>query len=563
MMTEGASQLIVDRLHAIAAHDGRRELIVDPVYGRFTYGDVAEQVERLASGLRSLDIGPGDVVILQLPNWAPFLVFHLALTAIGAVTATIPIVYRDRELRSVARLTEAKAIVVPAAIRGQDFAAMAERLREDVPGLRHVIVVGAGEVALRLGLVSYEALMRQPWEGRAGGESLTAARPGLDDVTSLGFTSGTTGALKAAMFSTRVLAATNFGLQERYRLNENDRIFGCSPLGHAVGFTHALRMTLTIGGSLVLLDRWEPGRALEIIQSQRCTFIAAATPFLMDLVYHPALRERGSLSSVRLFLCGGASIPQSLMRDARQALPHTFTSPLWGMTECGGVTTCPFDAPEEKLLVTDGLPCGSMELKVVAPDGARAAPGVDGELMARGPMVTLGYFKQHELTAQHFLPDGYFRTGDQARMDEDGYIKITGRIKDLVIRGGVNISPVEIEDVLFGHPKVANVAVVGMPDHRLGERICAFIVLRESSSIKLSEVQRWMFEAGVSKQKWPERIEIVRELPMTPSGKIQKFRLRESIAESLRRVGSENGKKGAETARDRHVTRAASRHEGT
>ena len=174
-----------------------------------------------------------------------------------------------------------------------------------------------------------------------------------------------------------------------------------------------------------------------------------------------------------------------------------------------------------------------MELKVVDEDGAPLPPGSDGELMARGPMVARGYIAQPELTEEYFLADGFFRTGDQARMDEDGYIKITGRIKDLVIRGGVNISPVEIENVLFSHPKVANAAVVGMPDPRLGERACAFVVLAKGDSLTLEEVRQWMAEAGVAKPKWPERVETLDALPMTASGKIQKFRLRDRIAARL------------------------------
>lgn len=525
------AQLITDRLSEIAEQDPGRELIVCPLYGRLTYGETAQQAERLACALRELGLGRGDIVILQLPNWAPFLIFHLALTLIGAVTATIPIVFRERELRNVLQLTEAKGIVVPAAHRGHDYAAMAAGLQDAEPALRHVFLVGAKEGPLRPGTHSYDSLMREAWEKRAPAGGLDALRPGLDDMTALGFTSGTTGNLKAAVFNSEILAATNRGLRDRYDLNETDRIFGCSPLGHAVGFTHALRMVVTIGGAIVLQDTWEPGRALQLIQQEDCSFMACATPFLMDLVYHPALREFGSLSSVRLFLCGGTSIPDQLMRDARATLPHTFISPLWGMTECGGVTCCPFDAPEEKLLTTDGRPCGAMEVKVVGPHGETLPPGQDGELMARGPMVTLGYYRQPELTAESYLPDGFFRTGDQARMDEDGYIKITGRIKDLIIRGGVNISPVEIEDVLFTHPRVANVAVVGLDDPRLGERICAFVILDQGETLDLEEVQDWMRQAGLAKQKWPERIEVVNAFPMTPSGKVQRFRLREMIAE--------------------------------
>jgi cyclohexanecarboxylate-CoA ligase len=503
---------------------------VDADRGRFTYGDVAGQVRRLAAALSSRGIGPGDIVILQLPNWAPFLVVHLALTVIGAVTVTLPIVYREKELASVIDLTGARCLVVPAHFHGFGYGAMARGLRQRADGLDLVLLVGDPDAVEEPGIAVYETLMERSWESQGS----VPPSPGLGDIAALGFTSGTTGDLKGAVYDTNILHATNSGFIERYGLDENDVIFGCSPLGHAVGFTHALRMTLTIGGRIVLQDRWEPGRALENIAAEKCTFMACATPFLLDLVYHPDLAKQGSLESVRLFLCGGASIPEQLMRDARTALPHTFTSPLWGMTECGGVATCPFDAPDEKLFETDGIACHNMELKVVDGSGDEVPPGADGELMARGDMVTQGYFRQAELTAESFQADGWFRTGDQARMDTDGYIKITGRIKDLIIRGGVNISPAEVESVLFAHPKVANVAIVGMPDERLGERSCAYVVPADGTSLDLGEMQAWMADAGVAKPKWPERIETIDALPMTPSGKVQKFRLREMITERMR-----------------------------
>ena len=533
MSVATADELISERLFGIAESEPGRELIYDPVYGRISYAQAAEQVERLAYGLRNLDIGHGDVVIVQLPNWAPFMILHMALTAIGAITATIPTVYREHELTGVIRLTEARALVVPRVFHRFDYAAMAEGLRQNVPTLEHVVLVGGDSADSLSRCVSYEKLMAEPWEARGGQDSLESLKPDADDIAALGFTSGTTGDLKGAVYDTRILHATNMGFIERYGFNEGDRIFGCSPIGHAVGFTHALRMTLTIGGSIVLQERWDPARALELLQEEKCTFMAAATPFLMDLVYHPDLTRRGSLSSVKLFLCGGASIPEQLMRDAQTALPDTFTSPLWGMTECGGVSTCPYDAPQEKLFETDGKPCSSMELKVVDPDGNEVPPRTDGELMARGAMVTRGYYGRPDLTQDSFQEDGWFKTGDQAWMDEDGYIKITGRIKDLIIRGGVNISPADVESVLFSHPRVTNAAVVGMPDPRLGERICAFVILSDGQSLEINDIQEWMAKAGVAKPKWPERIEAVDMFPMTPSGKVQKFRLREIIAKQL------------------------------
>ncbi len=533
--------VLTDRLFEIARHDPNRELVVDPMFGRFTYAQIATQVERLAFGLRELGVGPGDVAVVELPNWTPFVVFHLALTAIGAITVNIPPIYREREVGYIVRFTEATVLVLPAAFRGHDFLPMAAALQREAPSLKYVFVVGEGSGRAGAGMIRYEEFMARPWEAGGRRADLEALRPDPDAVTAIGFTSGTTGDLKGALQTSNILSAINKGFIDRYGLSEADRIFVCSPVGHAVGFTHCFRMTFTVGASMVLLDRWDPGLAVDLVARERCTFTAAATPFLMDLVAHPGLARAGGLPALRLFLCGGASVPEQLVRDARRALPHTFTSPLWGMTECGGVTTCPFDAPPEKFSTTDGLPCGSMELKVVDADGRTVPPGADGELWARGPMVALGYFRQSRLTAEHFLPDGWFRTGDQARMDEDGYIKITGRLKDLIIRGGVNISPVEIENILFAHPKVANVAVVGMPDPRLGERVCAFVVPKAAERLSVAEAQEWLRAAGTARQKWPEHIEHVEVLPMTPSGKVQKFRLREAIRE---RIASEAAKAG-------------------
>jgi glutaryl-CoA dehydrogenase/cyclohexanecarboxylate-CoA ligase len=524
--------VLTDGLFEWARRDPERELVVDPVFGRFTYGRIAEQVERLAHGLRAIGIGPGDVGIIELPNWAPFLVTHLALTAVGAITVNIPPIYREREVDYLLRFTGARLLVIPGEFRGYDFLPLARAIAQGFPRVS-LFLAGPGSDRAEAGMLSFEEFLRTPWEARGHGADLEKLRPDPDDVTAIGFTSGTTGVLKGALQTSNILSAINRGLIRRYGLDANERILLASPAGHAVGFTHCLRMAVAIGATLVLLDRWDPGRAIELIARERCTFTAAATPFLIDIVGEPALRRHGGLPSLRLFLCGGAPVPAQLAQAAREALPHTFTSPLFGMTECGGVTTCPFDAPREKLWTTDGLPCEGMELRVVDRDGAPLPPGADGELLVRGPMVALGYLDQPGLTREHFLLDGFFRTGDQARLDADGYVKITGRIKDLIIRGGVNLSPVEIEDILFAHPHVANVAVVGMPDPRLGERVCAFIVPKPGASLTLGEAQAWMERAGVAKQKWPERIELVESFPVTPSGKVQKFRLRELIGERV------------------------------
>ena len=471
--------------------------------------------------------------------WAPFIVFHLALTALGAVTVNIPVIFRESEVGGILALTGAKGIVVPDDFGGFDFPAMVRDMSAGCPNMSHVFVVegGSGDgrkfVARkkdRLTVTTYTELMGEPETSPGTRDDLFALKPSVNDMTVLGFSSGTTGGLKGAIHDSRTLAAINTGFIDRYGLNENDCIFGGSPFGHAVGFTHLVRMAVSIGASVVLLESWEPTRALELIHGERCTYFAGATPFLMDIVFHPDLHKFENLPTLRLFLCGGASVPEALLRDAMKKLPNTFVSPLWGMTECGGVTTCPPDCPEAKRFETDGLPCDGMEVKVIDANGVSVPPGTEGELMARGPMVAKGFYRQPDLTQELFLLDGFFRTGDQARMDADGYIKITGRIKDLIIRGGVNISPVEIESALFAHPKVSNAAVVGMPDVRLGERICTFIIPVADASLDLADVQDWMAKSGLAKQKWPERIETVDSFPMTPSGKVQKFKLRELLA---------------------------------
>lgn len=336
-MTRTSDEIIIsDRLFDLANRQPDKELVFDPNLGRFTYQQVADQVKRLAMGLRGLGLGPGDTIVLQLPNWLSFLVFHLAITDIGAVTVNVPIIYRERELRALLALTKAKALILPQAYGKDDFLPIAELLRKETPSLERLFLVGGDPAAVPAEMISYEDFMETPWERQHELQKPKELRQGPDDLTVLGFTSGTTGELKGAMLSSNTLRAWNLGLVERYGLDENDRIFAGSPLGHAVAFGHCLRMTFTLGASMVLLDHWDAVKALQLITSEQCSFVAGATPFLMDMVYHPELSAYDNLPSLRLFLCGGATVPEKLIEDARDALPHTFVTPLWGMTECGG-----------------------------------------------------------------------------------------------------------------------------------------------------------------------------------------------------------------------------------
>ena len=372
------------------------------------------------------------------------------------------------------------------------------------------------------------------------------------------FTSSTTGPAKAVMHTGNTLAALNVTFAERFGLGPDTPIFMPSPLGHSVGVIHGARLALHTGAPLVLQDRWDPARALDAVAAHGCRFTAAATPFLKDLVDVPwptpgaarrtgaAARRAPKLAPLAWFLCGGAQVPPSLMEQAEIELPNTRTTVLWGMTE-GGLTTCTAASPREKVLTTAGVGLPGLELRTLDERGEPTAPGTEGELAMRGPGVFVGYYAQESLYASLLTPDGFFRTGDLARIDGEGYVRITGRVKDLIIRGGVNLSPVPVEDALAAFPGVRAAAVVGYPDERLGERICAVLETRgkgeEAPPAELGALTSFLRERGLPKHLWPEVVRTVDELPRTAAGKVRKLALRDRIVASDRagRAGTKPG----------------------
>ncbi|MBI4596730.1 MAG: AMP-binding protein [Candidatus Tectomicrobia bacterium] len=523
------NRLITDYLDEAVQRYSDKEVIVDR-WGRLTFGQLAAQAERLALGLRELGLGPEDIVALQLPNWHQFAVFHIALTRVGAITSNVPHIFRQREMSYVLGFTEAKAVVIPATFRNFDYRAMIAELRPQLPNLKHVFVVG-GEAPS--GTISYEQFLATPWERRRDPVTLDGLLPAPNAVTQIAFTSGTTGEPKGVMHTSNTLDIEVVTLNRAYNLNENDVIFMASPVGHHTGFLLAVRQPITLGCKAVYQEQWVPAEGIDMMAKEGVTFTLSATTFLQDLVYFPELDRFERLPKLRGFICAGAPVPSKLLADARERLPHAFVAALFGMTENGPVTLVPPGTPAVKIVNSDGCAVPGAEVKVIGPDGQELPRGRDGELVTRTPQQSVGYFRRPDANAAAYMADGFFRTGDQARMDQDGYIRITGRIKDLIIRGGENIAPVEIEGIIFAHPKITNVAVVGMPDPRLGERICAYVVPKPGETITFEEITAWMAQANVAKPKWPERVEVVDVLPTTPAGKIQKFVLRQQISAKL------------------------------
>ena len=488
---------------------------------RFTYRELEALVDRAASALRRLGVGPGDVVTVQLPNWWEFVVTTFACSRIGAVLNPVMPILRERELLYILNFCQAKVFIVPKLYRGFDYAAMAEGMRSDLPHLKHVIVVDdVGEAGFEQALLAEPA--KEP--SREPPQKSPGLRP--DDMAVLMFTSGTTGEPKGVVHTSNSLVGCNKALAGRFGLDASDVLLVASPVGHMTGFAAIVLLSVYLGGTMVLQDVWEPKHGVSLIAREGVTYTAASTPFLNDIcdvVKAGAPRP----ASLRSFLCGGAPIPSVLIDRAASDLGIKVCS-LWGMTEALSATLTEPSRAADKSPTTDGRSLAGMEVRIVDSDGQSLPAGQPGRLLVRGCQMFKEYFKRPELLT--FDADGWFDSGDLAYMDDEGYIRISGRVKDVLIRGGENVPVVEIENLLYKHPSVAAVAVVGYPDARLGERGCAFIVPRPDCTFDLPSMQAYLAECRMAKQFWPERVELVRDLPRTASGKIQKFKLKEVAA---------------------------------
>ncbi|MBN8962413.1 MAG: AMP-binding protein [Rhizobiales bacterium] len=481
---------------------------------RLTYKELDNLADRAATSLLRLGIGRGDVVTVQLPNWWEFVVAAFACAKIGAVMNPVMPILRERELTYILNFCNTKVFIVPKTYRGFDYAAMAHGMRGDLPDLKQIIVVdGEGDSSFERMLLATEP-----------GPLPSRASP--DDMSVLMFTSGTTGEPKGVIHTSNSLIACSKALTTRFGLDSSDVLLVASPVGHMTGYAAIVLLAVYLGGTMVLQDVWDAKHGVDLMSQEGVTYTAASTPFLSDIceaVKAGAPRPQ----SLRSFLCGGAPIPSVLIERAAKELDLKVCS-LWGMTEVLSGTLTEPSRVAEKSASTDGRPQDGMEVNIVDFDGQPLPAGESGRLLVRGSQMFKGYYKRPDLPT--FDGEGWFDSGDLAYMDADGYIRISGRVKDILIRGGENVPVAEIENLLYKHPSVAAVAVVGYPDARLGERGCAFVVPRPGTEIDLASVQDYLRDARMAKQFWPERVEIVAELPRTASGKIQKFRLKEIAA---------------------------------
>jgi cyclohexanecarboxylate-CoA ligase len=490
-----------------------------------TYADADRRIAATAASLQDLGVARAEVVSWQLPNWHEAYVLHQAILRIGAVSNPIIPIYRQRELSYILNEAASRVFVMPEVFRGFSYTDMLADIRPSLPALEHVVLCRPARPSR---LADFADLA-------AGGRRPGPVERSPDDPMLLLFTSGTTALPKGAVHTHNTLDYENRSIIEVFGLTGSDVVFMPSPVSHITGLLYGLQLPAMLGTPVVFQDVWDPGTALRLIERHRCTFTVAATPFLHGVTYHPQLGSY-DVSSLRVFACGGADVPPGLIRDARDRL-GCVASRIYGSTEFPTLSTCGPGDPPDKGAFTDGRVIGAAEGRVVDADDHQTRPGEVGELLVTGPELFLGYLRDGD-NAGAFTPDGWFRTGDLAARDADGYLTIRGRKKDIVLRGGENISVAEVEDLLFDHPLIGEVAVVAMPDPVMVERACAFVVPPGDVPPTLDDLAGYLVERGVARQKIPERLEVVSELPKTLSGKVQKFRLREIIRDTLAREAS-------------------------
>ncbi len=488
---------------------------------RFTYRQLATLADRVAVGLSRLGVGKNDIVAMQLPNGWQFTVLYLACSRIGAVLNPLMPIFRERELSFMLAHGEAKVFVAPKTFRGFDHEFLARDLQAKLPSLKRIVIVEGG------GADDFDALLTIPeWEKSPdAGAILNHNRPGADDITQLIYTSGTTGEPKGVMHSANTLMANIIPYAERLDLGKDDTILMASPMAHQTGFMYGLMMPIMLRARAVLLDIWDPAKAAQLIREEKVSFTMASTPFLTDLT-HAVVESGQGVPSLRSFLCAGAPIPGPLVERARAGLGAKIVS-AWGMTENGAVTLTKLDDEDERAVSTDGSPLPGVEVKIVDFDGQELAAGESGRLLVRACSNFGGYLKRPQWNNTD--AEGWFDTGDLAYVDAHGYIRISGRAKDVIIRGGENIPVVEVEAQLYRHPSVAQVAIVAYPDERLGERACAVVATKLGATFDFAAMSAFLKAQKLAVQYIPEKLIVTSALPTTPSGKIQKFRLREML----------------------------------
>jgi len=516
-----ANDTLTRWLDARVAEGGSRPALLGPG-GALTYAELAARSERLAAGLDALGLGHGDVICVQLPNTPEFIVAYLAIARLGAVMSTVHMPYRAAELRTLLAHSRARALICVSATKDYAPAAAALAMKPELPALDRVIALGDPVE----GAISYARLAET--DGAPPDDLAPAPVPA--DPFLLLYTSGTSASPKAVPLTYQaMLGNARVGVPE-HGITAADVLLSAPPFTHLFGL-YSFHLALAAGASSLLLPVFAPADLAKTIAEGRPTVLFTGPAHLAAL-QKSGLLDATDLSSIRLVICSGSACPPELARAVAAKLPNGRFTQLWGMTETqAGLYTRPGD-PVDISATTAGRPSPGTDVRVVGADGAPLAPGEEGEFQVRGPLMFPGYFDNAEASAAAFTSDGWFRTGDLAICDAVGNVRITGRSKDVINRGGVKYNPRDVEDLLDAHPGVLQSAIVPVPDPVVGEKACCFIVPRPGSAPALEELCAYLLERGIAKYKLPERLETVAEMPLTPTRKIIKGRLAELLTKN-------------------------------
>jgi acyl-CoA synthetase (AMP-forming)/AMP-acid ligase II len=507
-----------DYAEELAAKEPNHILVVDAVR-TLDAATLLSEAKLLARGFVKRGFKPGDVVSMMLPNWHESTVVALAACLAGVVLHPVVTGYREAEMTFMLGDCDSRMIFVPEVFRGFDFAGMMQAVCTQLERPPEVVVV-RGE---RGDFTDYAKM----FDDDVASVALPKVDP--DSVKILIYTSGTTGRAKGVIHTHNSSLAVCVQVNRHWGINGNDRFFIPSPVGHIGGSMYAFDMPVLFGARAVLQDVWDADEGVKIIDKEGCTFIAGATPFLQQLL--ASSRAVGSrLPSMRLFICGGASVPPSLIREAKDYLTNCTVTRVYGSTEVPVATVgSPEPGNTDHAAETDGHP-GAATARLVDADGKE---GEEGEIWLRGPQMLVGYLHLEDEQST-FDEDGFFRTGDLARRVDGSYLVVSGRSKDLIIRNGENISPKEVEDLLVQHPKIADIAIVGLPNQKTGERACAVIVPRGGEEPDVADLRSFLEERRVARFKIPEQVELWTELPRNPAGKILKNKIRDALLAEMR-----------------------------
>lgn len=501
-------------------------------YSELDYRTVRRQAYRLARWMRAQGVRSGDRVAVQLPNWNEFLVVYLAASRIGAITIPIMLVYRHDEVGHILTNSGAVLAVTTGEFRGFNHAAMFRELQSDAPGLASLLLVRESPLD---GETAYASIVDSDDGQPESGVDL-GAHPDADIGHVVIYSSGTESRAKGCLHTWNTLAFTSRALSyDVFKMTPADTMWMPSPVTHSTGIVIGLVTPILSGASIHLQDVWVPEEGLRRIQEYGCTITATATPFVAGALDAAATHPEYDLSSMRAWLCAGAPIPGALARKFEATFTNARLLPLYGCTEILSATVCRLEDTIETISSTDGKPTNkAVRIKIVGEDGKDLEVGEVGEIIYSGPGAILGYWNEPEKTAAAIDPDGWHHTGDLGVLNDAGYLRVTGRAKDIIIRGGQNLSAGEIEEHLLAHHSIRNVAVAAYPDDALGERVCAFIVPNPGAQPTLEDLRDFLVnERKISIRKAPEKLMIVDELPMTATGKVQKYLLRNWVRESM------------------------------